>query len=164
MRKRAWIVPALVVGGGLVAYRMSGCLSKDPDQQLAGRFDDMCEIAGDNIETPQRGVHKLGRYLGSHTDDLLGELGGTIQLIERIDNDDAHDARARLARQRISKPLEECAGTWMDFADAIENDPQAKASLDRGVDRLGRTLEIIFGDNKTIDFGHLPVDLMHRFE
>lgn len=164
MTKRAWIVPALIVGGGLAAYRMSGCLSKDPDQKLAGRFDDMCEIAGDNIQTPERGVQKLGRYLGSHTDDLLGELGGTIQLIERIDNDDAHDARARLARQRIAKPLQECEQTWMEFFMAVDDDPAAKQLLDNGAQRLGRTLEIIFGEDKTIDFKHLPVDLMHRFE
>lgn len=163
MTKRVWIVPALLVGG-VAAYQLSGCLSKEPDQKLAGRFEDLCEIAGDNIKTPEKGVRKLGRYLGSHTDDLLGELGGTIQLIERIDNDDAHDARAQLARDRIGKPLRECEQTWMEFFEAVDDDPAADALLERGVERLGRTLEIIFGEDKTIDFRHLPVDLMRRFE
>ncbi len=158
-----WIVPALLVGG-VVAYQLSGCLNKDPDQKLADRFDDLCEIAADNVETPETGVRKLGRYLGSHTDDILGDLGGTIQLIERIDNDDAHDARAQIARERIGKPLRECEQTWMEFFEAVEADPEADALLERGVARLGRTLEIIFGEDKTVDFKHLPVDLMRRFE
>ena len=54
--------------------------------------------------------------------------------------------------------------TWMEFFEAVDDDPAADALLERGVERLGRTLEIIFGEDKTIDFRHLPVDLMRRFE
>jgi hypothetical protein len=163
MRKRAWIVPAVIACGGLVAFRMSGCLnSKAPDEKLAGRFDDLCAIADDNIQSPQRGVQKLGRYLGSHTGDMLGDLGETIQIIEHIDNDEAHDARARLARRRIAKSFEECDQTWRMFFTAVNHDPVAKEMLERGLDRVGRTLEIIFGDDQLIDFRHLPIDLISR--
>jgi hypothetical protein len=161
--RKVWFIPALLVGG-VAAYQLSGSADRDPDQQLARRFVDLCEIAGDNIETPEEGVRKLGRYLGRHTDDMLGELGGTIQLIEWIDDDDAHDARAQLARDRIGEPLRACEQTWMEFFEAVDNDPAADALLERGVERLGRTLEIIFGEGKTVDFKHLPIDLMRRFE
>lgn len=165
MRKRAWIVPALIVGGGLVAWRMSGCLnSKEPDEKLAGRFDDLCEIADDNSEDPQRGLRQLGRYLGDHTGDMYKEFGDTLAVIEKISNDDAHDARARLARRRLAKPWQECEQTWQMFFTAVHADPVAKEMLERFTERAGRTLEIIFGDDEMIDFRHLPVDLMHRFE
>jgi hypothetical protein len=163
--RKAWVVSVVVAGAALVTLRTAGgCLTKEPDQKLASRFDALCEIAADNLETPANGITKVGRYLGRHTDDILGELGGTIQLIERISDDDAHDTRARLARQRIHKPLHECESTWNKFAQAVQNDPEAAAILARAMERLGRTLEIIFGENKTIDFKHLPVDLMNRFE
>src|SRR5512142_2105062 len=108
MKIRTWLACVVMVGG-FGAYEMRGCLSKaPPDEKLAGRFEAMCKIAKDNIETPEKGVRKLGGYLLDHTDDILGELGGTITTIERIKNDDKHDQRARVARDRIRKPLSEC--------------------------------------------------------
>lgn len=168
--KKTWLVPIVLAGGVFAVSQMaSGCLSKDPDQKLAGRFDDLCDIAGDGIDQPLTGVKKLGRYLGTHTDDILGELGGTIQLIERISDDEAHDARAYVARERIQKPLIECASTWNEFGDAIEADPAALELLQHGADRVGRTLEIIFGEGgkgklEIRDLRHLPTALMHRFD
>jgi hypothetical protein len=167
VKKSAWLVSVVLAGGVLVALRTSGgCLTKkgDPDQELAGRFAALCEIAGDHIDSPVPGIRKIGRYLGRHTDDMLGELGGTIQLIESIPDDAKHDARARLARTRIHKPIHECEDTWKRFGEAVEADPEASEILNRALDRLGRTLEIIFGENKTIDFKHLPIDLIKRFE
>ena len=144
-----------------------GCLSKEPDQKLAGQFDDLCDIAADGVDKPVDGVRKLGRYLGRNADDMLGELGGTFALIENIKDDDAHDQRARVARNRIQKPLIECASTWNEFADAIESNPEALELLQRGVDRLGRSIEIIFGEGGKLevrDFRHLPTALMHRID
>jgi hypothetical protein len=166
---KAWLVPVVIAGGVLGVYATTGgCLNnKDPDQKLAGRFDDLCEIASDGIAKPEQGVRKLGRYLGSHADDMLGELGGTVTMIEKISNDDAHDARAQVAHDRLAKPLVECAETWMEFADAIENDAAADALLERGLVRLGRTLEIIFGEGAAIerrDFRNLPWVLMSRLD
>jgi hypothetical protein len=165
MMKRAWMIPAVIVGGGFVAWQMSGCLnSKEPDQKLASRFDDLCEIADANVDDPQRGLRKLGHYLGDHAGDMYGELGDTIALIEKIDSDEAHDARARLARRRLAKPWQECEGTWMDFASAVVNDPVAMEMFERFNERLSRTMDIIFGDDGMIDIRNLPVELMHRFE
>jgi len=166
MAKR-WLMAAVFAGGVFGAYRMSGCLSKDPDQKLAGRFDDMCEIAEHGADAPVRGVRELGHYLGSHTDDLLGELGGTIAMIEKIPDDAAHDRRARVARDRLQRPLIECADTWARFADAIEASPEAIEILERGLDRLERTLDIIFGSDRSDvlgDFRQLPDQLRHRFD
>ncbi len=170
MAKR-WLIAAVFAGGVFGAYRMSGCLSKDPDQKLAGRFDDMCEIAERGADAPVRGVQELGRYLGNHTDDILGELGGTIAMIEKIPDDDAHDKRARVARDRIQKPLIDCAETWERFAEAIDDSPEAIDLVERGLDRLERTLDIIFGNggdargtDVLVDFRHLPDQLRHRFD
>jgi len=163
---KTWLVPVVLAGGVFGVYQMaSGCLSKDPDQKLAGRFDDLCDIAHDGVDHPVQGVRKLGRYLGSHSDDMLGDLGGTFAMIERISDDDDHDARARLARERIQKPLVECAETWDAFGNAIENDPEALELFQYGVDRLGRTIEIIFGDAAfdIHDLRDLPSWMADRF-
>jgi len=163
---KAWLVPVVVAGGVFGVYATSGgCLnSKDPDQTLAGRFDDLCDIASDGAKKPEQGVRKLGRYLASHSGDMLKDLADTIALIEKISDDNAHDARAGVARDRIQKPLIECAETWNEFGDAIENDPAALELLQHGMDRLGRTLEIIFGEGATLEIRDLPAALMHRFD
>jgi hypothetical protein len=163
--KNTWVVALVLAGGAFGAYRMSGCLSKEPDQKLASRFDDLCDIAHDGVDDPVRGVNKLGRYLGRHTDDMLGEFGATIATIEKVSDDDAHDRRAHVARERISKPLIECAETWDEFGNAIEGSPEAVEILERGIDRLGRTLEILFGDGATFEVGdirHLPDFVIDR--
>jgi hypothetical protein len=85
----------------------------------------------------------MGRYLDRHTGDLFGEWGDTLAAIERIPNDDKHDDRARLARDRIRKPLLACQRDWMRFGQAVENDPAAKALLEHFNERLSRTFEII---------------------
>ena len=124
---------------------MRGCLSRKPapDERLAGRFADLCDIARKHVDTPEAGLRTMGRYLDRHTGDLFGEWGDTLAAIERIPNDDKHDDRARLARDRIRKPLYACQRDWMRFGQAVENDPAAKALLEHFSERLSRTFEII---------------------
>jgi hypothetical protein len=144
MKKGGLIVGALVAGG--VVFAMRGCLSKaDPDERLAGRFDKMCAIAKANIETPERGVKKLGAYLGDHLGDVTGEFGETIAMIEKIRDDDKHDNRARVARDRIFDSVAKCADTWVEFFEAVDNDPEASHTMQVAGERLSRTLEILFG-------------------
>jgi hypothetical protein len=144
MKASGWIVAALVAAGITVTAR-GGCLSsKDPDEELASRFDKMCDIARDNVDTPEAGVRKLGRYLGSHLDDIFGELGGTLAAIETTADDAKHDDRARLARSRLGAPWRACERDWRRFADAVERDPDAAELVDRAAERLSRTFEIIF--------------------
>lgn len=166
MNKKALVVSALLAGGVVLGFRaQGGCLnSKAPDEKLAGRFEDLCEIAQDNVESPVHGVRQLGRYLGSHTEDILGEFGATIQVIERISDDEEHDDRAYKARERIQRPLLDCAGDWQRFAEAIEHDPEASALIQHGLDRLGRTFEIIFNGVDLRDLRHLPAQLAARLE
>jgi hypothetical protein len=154
---RVVVVVALVAGG---AYGMKGCLSKaDPDVRLAGRFDAMCKIAGDNVATPERGVKKLGAYLGAHLGDITGELGETIAMIEKIRDDDRHDDRARVARDRILGTLTGCHQEWGDFAEAVAGNPAASRLVDHAGERLSRTLEILFGGDGLGKLGQLPARL-----
>ena len=143
MKLTGWITGALVAGG--VVFAMRGCLARKaaPDERLAGRLDDMCQIARKNVSTPEAGLRKLGVYLDEHTGDLLGEWGDTIAAIERIPDDAKHDDRARVARDRIRKPVLACQGDWARFGQAVENDPAAKATLEHFMERLSRTFEII---------------------
>ncbi len=143
MKLSGWITGALVAGG--VVFAMRGCLSGSPapDERLAGRLDDMCQIARKNVDKPEAGLRRLGAYLNEHTGDLLGEWGDTIATIERIPDDAKHDARARLARDRIRKPVLACQSDWARFGQAVENDPAAKAMLEHFMERLSRTFEII---------------------
>ena len=165
MKVKGWFVLALVAGGGVVSMRtMGGCLNQPaPDQRLAGRLDDLCDIARDGADKPVAGVRALGHYMGKHAGDLLGELGDTVALIERIPDDRAHDERARMARDRIQKPVRACENDWQRFSDSIEADPEARALVDQAMIRLNRTLEILFG-NTAWTLRDLPQQLVHALE
>ncbi len=160
MTAKAWFAVAFVAGGAMFAVKTTaGCLNKPaPDQRLAGRLDDLCDIARAGADKPEAGVRALGKYMGKHAGDLLGDFGDTIALIERIADDDAHDERARMARERIHAPLAACEQDWQRFGRAIENDPAAKAMIDKAMLRLNRTLEILFG-NRAWTLRDLPSQL-----
>jgi hypothetical protein len=150
-RIRWWTLVAAVVVGGLV-IRGGACTAcksvrPEPDERLAHHLRNLCEVAEDGAIEPRTGVLKLMRYYGDHGPDMLQAFGATLVTIERIADDAAHDRRARVARDRIQKPLLDCAETWEEFAEAVENDPEASETLERGMTRLGRTLEILFGES-----------------
>ena len=152
-RRFAWwkliafvVLTAAVIRGGACGACRDKAAHPAPDERLANHFRGLCQVAEDGIDDPRSGVRKLMRYYGDHGPDMLEAFGATLVLIERIEDDELHDARARLARQRIQAPIVECEETWVDFGDAIEADPEASRTLEEGVVRLGRTLEIIFGE------------------
>lgn len=159
MKPNRWMVAALVSASAVVVYR--GCHdSLDPDQKLGGHLASLCEVARDHVTTPAQGVRQLGRYLGTHAGEMLGEFGSTIAIIEQIDDDDAHDKRASIARTRLQKPLLACEADWQRFAEAVEADPEASELLAHSIERLGRTLEIILSGAK-LDILHLPSQFSH---
>lgn len=154
-RRIAWwkvvsvfVLGIVVIRGGACATCSKKVARPAPDERLAGHFRKLCEIAEDGIDHPQRGVRNLMRYHGDHGPDMVEAFAATLVLIERIEDDDLHDARAELARDRINAPLDACEETWVDFADAVEEDPEASRILKTGVERLGRTLEIIFSQGQ----------------
>jgi hypothetical protein len=162
MKPNRWMVAALVSASVVVAYRGRGH-QLDPDEQLAGRLEALCDVARDHVTTPAQGVRKLGRYLGAHTGEMLGELGSTIALIEQIADDQEHDERAETARERIHEPLVTCEADWERFAEAVEANPEASELIAHHVERLGRTLEIILSGAK-LDVRHLPAQLAHALD
>jgi hypothetical protein len=145
-----WMLVVVAVVGGVV-MRGGACgacngVRPEPDERLAQHLRNLCDVAEDGAIEPRTGVLKLMRYYGDHGPDMLHAFGATLVTIERIEDDGAHDKRARVARDRIQRPLAECEETWQEFANAVEADPEASAILERGVTRLGRTLEILFGE------------------
>lgn len=153
MKTKAWWLAALVLGALVVVRPHGGCLTggclsggKDPDQKLAAQIEDLCEIARAGAPHPVAGVRRLGGYLLAHAGDLLKNFADTIAAIERIADDAKHDDRARLARKRLVTPAERCAADWQRFADAIGADPEAERLVERALERLDRTFEIIFGN------------------
>jgi hypothetical protein len=104
-------------------------------------------------------VRVIGKYLATHTDEMLAEWGMTLVNIEGIPDDAAHDARARLARERLLEPLKACEGDWARFGQAVQDDPRASQLVERTFVRLNRTFEIIFGGKTRLDFVHLPAQL-----
>jgi hypothetical protein len=143
MKLHGWVAGVVLVGG--VMFAMRGCLSKPaPDEKLAGRLEKMCTIARQNVHTPERGVLALGDYLGDHAGDVVGEFADTIATIEKIRDDKRHDDRARLARDRLVEPVRGCEEDWFHFWDAVMEDPEANALMERFFQRLSRTLDIIF--------------------
>lgn len=159
MKLTGLVVMAALVGGGVIASR--GCLDKAPDEELAEHFDELCKIARGNVGSPEKGVRKIGRYLASHTGDMLGDLGETFEEIETIRDDKKHDARAVVARDRIQRPLRKCERDWQRFADAVESDPAARALVDHAMARLQRTFDIIFKGE--LEFRELPRQLERAF-
>jgi len=150
-----WKVIVIVVFGLVLARGWAcGAGRRGPDERLAQHFERLCKIAERGVDHPKDGVHRFMRYLGDHSPDMLADFAATLVLIERIDDDAAHDRRARTARDRMRAPLRACERTWEDFSDAVEDDPEAAAAFERGVNRLGRTLEIVLGDS---DRG-MPID------
>ena len=77
---------------------------------------------------------------------MLRDYGDLVSSIERIRDDRRHDERAREAGKVLRAPLHECADTLERFADAVEADDEASAKVTRAFDRLGRTLQLLFGD------------------
>jgi hypothetical protein len=152
MTKKGWLAVALVAAGA--SYKLKGgCLNdtmKAPDEKLAAHLDDLCDIARHNVDKPVRGLTELGRYMGKNAGNIYGAWADTIATIEQIPDDAKHDARARVARDRIRKPIFACAQTWSRFADAVQNDEKASAMLERFGERLGRTLEIIGGEGQQL--------------
>jgi hypothetical protein len=163
MKLSGWLVTALVAGGAVYGIR-GGCVnSTAPDEELADHFEELCEIAGDNIDTPKKGVKKIGRYFARHLDDILGDFGSTIVTIEKISDDRKHDERARLARDRMQRPWMECRNEWQQFWIAVDGDPEASEMANRAMDRLGRTFEIIF-NSTNVDLRNLPDAFLNKID
>jgi hypothetical protein len=137
---------ALVCVAGGVGIAAKGCLSKtDPDEQLASRLQDLCEIARANVKTPNDGVTALGAYLGDHAGDMYKSVIDTVSLVVQITDEKKHDRRAELARERWGKTVGACAADWMEFAEAVENDPIATERIEKFQKRLERTIDQLFG-------------------
>jgi hypothetical protein len=157
MKLMGWVAGAVVAG--FVVLAMRGCLSKPaPDERLAKHFEKTCAIARANIDTPERGVRAMGDYLGDHADDVLGDFGATIAMIEKIRDDGKHDDRARLVRQRLSATVHACDRDWTRFWQAVGEDPEAEALVQRFIERLSRTFEIIF-QGRHVELRDVPREL-----
>jgi hypothetical protein len=153
---RGVVLGALLVGGSIFA--MKGCLSKQaPDRKVGETFDKVCAIAKKNVDTPERGVRELGRYFSAHLGDLTGAMGDTVAMIESIRDDERHDKRAREAREAMFAPLRACQTDLLEFAQAVSEDEQATALMNRAGERLGRTIDIIFGDSIVDGKGHIDL-------
>jgi len=163
MKLKGWLFTAFVAGGVVYGIR-GGCVnSTAPDEELADHFEELCEIAGNNIDSPKKGVKKLGGYLARHLDDILGDFGSTIVTIEKISDDAKHDERARIARDRMQKPWIACQRDWEKFWIAVDEDPEASELANRAADRLGRTFEIIFSSTN-IHLRDLPATFMKKLD
>ena len=154
------VVTALVVRGG--ACGMCRSSTPAPDERLAANLRALCAIAEDGIDDPDEGVTRLMRYHGDHGPAMLQAFGELLVTIERIDDDAAHDRRARIARDRLHAPMIACQRTWQEFGEAVEADPVASKKLQRGVDRLGRTLGILLGEDSALR--HWPALLRTRVD
>lgn len=148
---------AVVIGAGCDAGRAA------PDERIAGHHRAMCKIAEAGVKAPRDGVAKLFRYYGDRGPDMARDWAELLVLIERIDDDDRHDARARQAAKRLHEPMRRCAATFERFAEAIEADPEASRLLERGVTRFSRTLEILFGSQSASPL-MLPDQIERRLE
>lgn len=150
-----------LVVAGLAVLIASGCDAgrPAPDERIARHHQALCTIAEDGAKAPRDGVRTMFRYYGDHGPDMARDWADLLVLIERIDDDRRHDDRARQAAKRIHAPLLRCAAAFERFSEAIAEDAEAAEILERGVTRLSRTLEILFGSQRWS-----PLDLPRTFE
>lgn len=145
MRTHWKAILALVVLLLVILWWRRGGTSRAPDEQLASRMNDLCQIAAKHVDRPRVGVVKWFRYLGAHAPDMLEQTGAMFVEIERIPDDHAHDERARLAARRLHPVLQRCEKPLHDFFQAVEADPEANELFTRGMERFSRTLAILSG-------------------
>lgn len=146
MRKPLLAVALLILG--FFVLRAVACTAGSaPDDKLADHLDAMCRIAEKGAKSPDDGVQRLFGYFGENGPTMLHQLGDLLVTIERIDDDARHDQRARVARDRLRARVISCAATWERFSEAIERDERARRRFERGMERFGRTIEIIFGQS-----------------
>lgn len=134
----------MVVVGVIIWWYPNDETRRGPDDNLVAYVGGMCKVMDKHLDQPNAGVDALFGYYSKHTPDMMKQFGDLLVEIERIQDDKAHDRRAKKANHKLRKAFQRCERTAQRFADAIESDPQARRKLERGVDRLGRTLEIIF--------------------
>jgi hypothetical protein len=160
MKAKGWFATALVAGGIAMTVKMTGgCLNRPaPDQKLASEFEDLCEIARKGADKPVAGVKALGKYLVLHAGDMAKNLLDTIGMIERIADDEAHDERARIARDRWME--EACPADMNRFDEAITNSPEATELVEKAAIRVNRTFEILFGNG--VRLRDLPERMIER--
>ena len=128
-----------------------------PDQKLVHHVDAMCDIAAHHTDKPKRGLKKMFGYLGKQAPEMMRLFGELLVEIESIPDDARHDERARKAARRFHKHAERCEAPMQKFWSAVEADPEASEIAQRGFERFGRTLEILFGGKSVNDL--LPLQL-----
>ena len=144
--KRGWVFWLLVAVVVVLIMWMRADRAKPPDERIADHVRTLCKIAERGKDAPVDGVRRYMRFYGDHGPTIARDWADLLVLIERIDDDAAHDARAHKARRVMREPMVKCARTFEQFARAVERDREASALLERGFTRLSRTLEILFGD------------------
>lgn len=139
----AWksIVLGIVLLLAFLYYRHS----QRPDVQLGHRLGAICSIADKGAAAPQMGVDALFGYFAANTPELMRDFGGVLVELGKIDGEAEHDERARESARRIWGPLLACGGKLERFGDAIDGDPVASRKLEAGVERVGRSLTLLFG-------------------
>lgn len=135
------LVVGVLVLLALLYYRHT----QRPEMQLGRRLGKICSIAEKNVSTPRRGVDELFGYFGENTPDLAHDFGALLVSLGRIDDQREHDDRAREAARRMWGPLAGCGEALQQLGDAIESDPAASRKLQAGMDRVTRSLTLLFG-------------------
>lgn len=161
MRK---LVAVVAVAAGLVyvVNRSPEVTTTPPDTRFAQHIDGLCEIARAHEDTPVPGIRAFGGYVADHAESMTGAWGALLAEIERISDEEDHDDRAELARQRITRPFLACERDFEAFFMAVDEDPEAAAIVQRAMERLSRTLEIIGGNTLRTMLRDLPPSLRAR--
>jgi hypothetical protein len=141
MKIRAVIVVGLVVAAGVWMIQRSSS-----EERIARRLGTVCQIARDNVKTPARGVDRLFAHLDANTAETLRDLGELVVEVQRIGDEKRHAERARRANRVLRAPLESCRADLDRFSEAINGDEAATRKLEAGIERLNRTLGLLFGD------------------
>ncbi|MCU1278095.1 MAG: hypothetical protein JWM53_1641 [bacterium] len=156
MKRAGWKSVAVIVVVVAIAWWV--VRRRGPEDRVAARYQQLCDLAADNVATPARGVDRLTAFVAGEGADQLHDLAELVVDTTAISDERRHDEHAREARRRMRAPLLACAETLTRFAEAVDSDEEAHAKLARTLDRLVRTLQLLFGDTTSS-----PRDLRELF-
>jgi hypothetical protein len=144
--KRKWLLVLVPVVAVVAVTRWPSDHDPAPDERIGARLAGVCPIARANIDTPLHGVDEVGGYIADNAPAILHDFAELVATIERIRDPRRHDRRAELASDRMFAPVSRCHRDLERFAEAVDEDEDAKERWEEGTARTIRTIGILLGE------------------
>ena len=134
MRKLLWQGLALFALGLIFSLFARGCCDH-PEDKIAHTLNDLSHIMEQNMSSPKRGAQKLFSFFEQNLPINLAMIGELILALDKEDTKEKLRARAERAARRLAPSIVRYQNTSERFADAVENDEDAKRWIRKRLER-----------------------------